>query len=187
MVWVMAVLPLAFPTYLSAYIYVELLDASGPLQTSVRALSPDALFPEIRSSGGAIAIFSIVLFPYVYLPARVAFARQSADVIEVARTLGTGSLLASRPPRTSAANGVRWMSWTVHSTGVVTWSLVARSDSMASTSKAQSAATVAASMRTWRRYAVVAGTVSRVVARDGRSGMVVPFYSAGGPGTWPLI
>jgi hypothetical protein len=28
-----AVLPLAFPTYLSAYIYVELLDASGPVQT----------------------------------------------------------------------------------------------------------------------------------------------------------
>jgi iron(III) transport system permease protein len=91
-----AVLPLAFPTYLSAYIYVELLDASGPVQTAVRALSPDARFPEIRSAGGAIAIFSIVLFPYVYLPARVAFARQSADFIEVARTLGTGRFEAFR-------------------------------------------------------------------------------------------
>ena len=91
-----AVLPLAFPTYLSAYIYVELLDASGPVQSAVRALSPDARFPEIRSAGGAIAIFSIVLFPYVYLPARVAFARQSADFIEVARTLGTGRLEAFR-------------------------------------------------------------------------------------------
>jgi iron(III) transport system permease protein len=85
-----AVLPLAFPTYLSAYIYVELLDASSPAQTWLRALSPDARLPEIRSAGGAIAIFSIVLFPYVYLPARVAFARQSAEFIEVARTLGTG-------------------------------------------------------------------------------------------------
>lgn len=86
-----AVLPLAFPTYLSAYVYVELLDASGPVQTSFRAVfSPDFRLPEIRSAGGAIAIFSIVLFPYVYLPARVAFARQSAEFIEVARTLGTG-------------------------------------------------------------------------------------------------
>jgi iron(III) transport system permease protein len=86
-----AVLPLAFPTYLSAYIYVELLDASGPVQTWARAgISPDFRLPEIRSAGGAIAIFSIVLFPYVYLPARVAFARQSAEFIEVARTLGTG-------------------------------------------------------------------------------------------------
>ncbi|MFW6076721.1 MAG: ABC transporter permease [Hyphomicrobiales bacterium] len=86
-----AVLPLAFPTYLSAYIYVELLDASGPLQAWGRAgLSPDFRLPEIRSAGGAIAIFALVLFPYVYLPARVAFARQSADFVEVARTLGTG-------------------------------------------------------------------------------------------------
>lgn len=91
-----AVLPLAFPTYLSAYVYVELLDASGPVQTAIRALSPDARLPEIRSAGGAIAIFSIVLFPYVYLPARVAFARQSADYIEVARTLGTGRFEAFR-------------------------------------------------------------------------------------------
>jgi iron(III) transport system permease protein len=92
-----AVLPLAFPTYLSAYIYVELLDASGPVQTlAVRAMSPDFRLPEIRSAGGAIAIFSIVLFPYVYLPARVAFARQSADFIEVARTLGTGRFEAFR-------------------------------------------------------------------------------------------
>jgi len=86
-----AVLPLAFPTYLSAYIYVELLDASGPLQTWARSgLSPDFRLPEIRSASGAVAIFSLVLFPYVYLPARVAFARQSADFVEVARTLGTG-------------------------------------------------------------------------------------------------
>jgi iron(III) transport system permease protein len=92
-----AVLPLAFPTYLSAYIYVELLDASGPLQTWGRAaLSPDFRLPEIRSTGGAIAIFALVLFPYVYLPARVAFARQSADFIEVARTLGTGRFEAFR-------------------------------------------------------------------------------------------
>ena len=90
-----AVLPLAFPTYLSAYIYVELLDAAGPLQTWGRAgLGPDFRLPEIRSAGGAVAIFSLVLFPYVYLPARVAFARQSAEFLEVARTLGTGRLEA---------------------------------------------------------------------------------------------
>jgi len=92
-----AVLPLAFPTYLSAYIYVEILDASGPLQTWARAaLSPDFRLPEIRSASGAILVFSLVLFPYVYLPARVAFARQSAEFVEVARTLGTGRFEAFR-------------------------------------------------------------------------------------------
>jgi iron(III) transport system permease protein len=90
-----AVLPLAFPTYLSAYIYVELLDASGPVQTLARTgISPDFRLPEIRSASGAVAVFALVLFPYVYLPVRVAFARQSADLIEVARTLGTGRLEA---------------------------------------------------------------------------------------------
>lgn len=92
-----AVLPLAFPTYLSAYIYVELLDASGPVQTWARAgLSADFRLPEIRSAGGAILVFALVLFPYVYLPARVAFARQSAEFVEVARTLGTGRFEAFR-------------------------------------------------------------------------------------------
>jgi iron(III) transport system permease protein len=90
-----AVLPLAFPTYLSAYIFVEILDASGPVQRLAREVfSADFRLPEIRSTGGAIAIFSLVLFPYVYLPARVAFARQSANLVEVARTLGTGRLEA---------------------------------------------------------------------------------------------
>ena len=92
-----AVLPLAFPTYLSAYIYVELLDAAGPVQTWARgSFAPGFRLPEIRSAGGAIAVFSLVLFPYVYLPARVAFARQSAEFVEVARTLGTGRFEAFR-------------------------------------------------------------------------------------------
>jgi iron(III) transport system permease protein len=90
-----AVLPLAFPTYLGAYIYVELLDAAGPVQRLAReAFAADFRLPEIRSPGGAVAIFSLVLFPYVYLPARVAFARQSANFVEVARTLGAGRLEA---------------------------------------------------------------------------------------------
>lgn len=90
-----AVLPLAFPTYLSAYIFVEILDASGPVQRLARdVFAADFRLPEIRSAGGAVAIFSLVLFPYVYLPARVAFGRQSANLVEVSRTLGSGRLEA---------------------------------------------------------------------------------------------
>lgn len=87
------VLPLAMPTYIVAYAYAELLDYAGPVQSAVRAAfgfkgPSDYIFPDIRSLGGAIAVFSAVLYPYVYLTARASFVQQSVCVLEVARTLG---------------------------------------------------------------------------------------------------
>ena len=87
------VLPLAVPTYIVAYCYVELLDYAGPLQTGLRAFfgwqgAGDYWFPQVRSLPGAVLIFSAVLYPYVYLTARASFAQQSVCVLEVARTLG---------------------------------------------------------------------------------------------------
>jgi iron(III) transport system permease protein len=91
------VLPLAMPTYIVAYAYVELLDYSGPVQGLLRALTGwhsarDYWFPDIRSTGGAILILASVLYPYVYLSARASFVQQSVCVLEVARTLGRTSL-----------------------------------------------------------------------------------------------
>ncbi len=91
------VLPLAIPTYIVAYAYVELLDYAGPVQTQLRSVfafkSPaDYYFPDIRSAGGAVFIFSAVLYPYVYLAARASFVQQSVCVLEVARTLGRTAL-----------------------------------------------------------------------------------------------
>ena len=91
------VLPLAIPTYILAFAYVELLDYAGPVQSALRAAfgwsSPRAYwFPEIRSLGGAVFVLSMALFPYVYLSARASFVQQSVCVLEVARTLGRTSL-----------------------------------------------------------------------------------------------
>ena len=44
--------------------------------------------PEIRSTGGAIAVLTAVLYPYVYALGRSAFLEQSRETIEAARTLG---------------------------------------------------------------------------------------------------
>jgi iron(III) transport system permease protein len=90
------VLPLAVPTYIVAYCYVELLDFSGPVQRLLRALFgwhtvKDYWFPDVRSMGGAIIMLSAVLYPYVYLTARASFVQQSVCVLEVARTLGQTS------------------------------------------------------------------------------------------------
>jgi iron(III) transport system permease protein len=87
------VLPLAIPTYIVAYCYVDLLDYAGPVQSALRAgfgfATPrDYWFPDIRSLGGAVFIFSVVLYPYVYLAARATFVQQSVCALEVARTLG---------------------------------------------------------------------------------------------------
>ena len=87
-------LPLAVPTYIVAYAYLDLLHPLGPFQTLVRAAlghdSPRAFrLPDIRSMTGAILLLSLVLYPYVYLPTRAMFMTQAANLVEVARTLGT--------------------------------------------------------------------------------------------------
>ena len=48
----------------------------------------DYWFPEVRSLGGAVAMLSLVLYPYVYLLTRTAFLEQSAYAVDVSRTLG---------------------------------------------------------------------------------------------------
>lgn len=86
-------LPLAIPTYIAAYIYTDLLDAAGPVQSALRAMfgwqaGGDYWFPPVRSLGGAILIIGVVVYPYVYLAARALFKTQSASFAESAYTLG---------------------------------------------------------------------------------------------------
>ena len=98
--WALA-LPLAFPTYIVAYVYVDLFDAFGPVQNALLALTgwrPTAgsWYPNIRSLPGAIFVFSLVLYPYVFLAARAMFQTQSACLFEVARTLGATRFMLAR-------------------------------------------------------------------------------------------
>ena len=89
--WALLV-PLAIPTYIVAYVYVDLLEFSGPVLTFLRdSLGlPTAAgwLPRIRSLPGAVFVLALVLYPYVFLSARAAFLQQSFCVFEVARTLG---------------------------------------------------------------------------------------------------
>lgn len=88
-------LPLAIPAYLLAYTYTELLDYYGPVQSWLRSTFgwetiQDYWFPPVRSLGGAIIMLFLVLYPYVYLIARVAFLEQSVRTLEASRSLGRG-------------------------------------------------------------------------------------------------
>ena len=91
----MLLLPLAVPTYIVAYAYIDLLHPLGPLQGALRWLlgvdSPrDWRLPDLRSLPLAIVLIGLVLYPYVYLPMRALFSTQSAGLIEAGRSLGLG-------------------------------------------------------------------------------------------------
>lgn len=85
-------LPLALPAYVMAYVYTDLLQFVGPVQSSLRAWfgwqRGDYWFPEIRSLGGAAAMFVCALYPYVYLIVRTAFLERGVTTFEAARSLG---------------------------------------------------------------------------------------------------
>lgn len=91
--WALA-LPLAVPAYVVAYAYSDFFQFQGPVQSSLRAFTGwgpgDYRFPDIRSLGGAIVVFSVVLYPYVYLLARAAFLDQSRNLLNAGRLLGAG-------------------------------------------------------------------------------------------------
>jgi iron(III) transport system permease protein len=87
------VLPLAFPTYLAAFVAVDLLDFFGPFQSAYRAVTgartmADYRFPDIRTLGGAVIVLGLVLSPYVYLGCRIVFSRSGRSIIDAARLLG---------------------------------------------------------------------------------------------------
>ncbi|MBL8372161.1 MAG: iron ABC transporter permease [Burkholderiaceae bacterium] len=83
-------LPLAMPAYVVAYAYTDFLQFSGPLQTGLRAQFgwEGRLLPEIRSIGGAAWVFTVSLYPYVYLLTRTALSERAAQLMEAARLLG---------------------------------------------------------------------------------------------------
>jgi iron(III) transport system permease protein len=72
------VLPMAMPAYVLVFVLLGQYDAAA---LGLR-------LPELRSTGGTIAVLTLVLYPYVYLLARSAFLGQSRQALEAARTLG---------------------------------------------------------------------------------------------------
>ncbi len=91
-------LPLASPAYIVAYVYTDLLEVSGPVQTTLRSWLSlginDLQFPPIRNLTGAAVLLSLVLYPYIYLLCRNSFAGRSGVQFDAARVLGHGPFSA---------------------------------------------------------------------------------------------
>lgn len=86
-------LPFAVPAYVLAYVYTDLLEYAGPVQSALRdwfnwQSKREYYFPAIRSLGGAASMLILVLYPYVYLLARSAFVEQSSSMLEAVQVLG---------------------------------------------------------------------------------------------------
>jgi iron(III) transport system permease protein len=84
------VLPLAVPPYIAAYTYSNMLSYTGVVQTTLRtqgiALPPEIF--DVMSMRGAVFIFTMFLYPYVYMITRSYLERQSGSYVENARLLG---------------------------------------------------------------------------------------------------
>ncbi len=80
------VLPMAMPAYVLVFVALGQYGLASPLQSN---LFGDGLrIPGLRTLGGAIAILTGVLYPYVYVLGRSAFLGQSRAALEAARCLG---------------------------------------------------------------------------------------------------
>lgn len=83
-------LPLAMPAYVVAYAYTDFLQFGGPLQMALRGGLglQGRLWPDVRNVWGAALVFTLALYPYVYLLARTALVERAAGLMEAARLLG---------------------------------------------------------------------------------------------------
>ncbi|QOY37777.1 ABC transporter permease [Anaerobacillus isosaccharinicus] len=88
------ILPLAIPAYIGAYTYQGILNYSGTIQSTLRNtfdihVTSQKLF-NIMNIPGAIFIFTIFLYPYVYVITKGFLENQSSSMFENARLLGGG-------------------------------------------------------------------------------------------------
>lgn len=81
-------LPLALPAYVTAFVWIGLLDFTGSLAGWLRESWDITWTPPIRSRGGVILVMILALYPYVYLTARTAFQGQGRRLLEAAQSLG---------------------------------------------------------------------------------------------------
>lgn len=88
-------LPLAIPPYIATYIYSHMLGYTGIIQSFFRNqlnISVDPTLFTYSSMQMGIFVFTITLFPYVYITAKGFMQKYLGNYLETARTLQRGHL-----------------------------------------------------------------------------------------------
>lgn len=94
---VLLLLPLVFPGYVLAFIYLGLFDYTGPIQSAARQWFNLDLSGTLGSPLPGVAfVLTLSLFPYVYMLARTGFSSQGRRAFEVASSCQMAPLTAFR-------------------------------------------------------------------------------------------
>lgn len=78
------ILPLAIPSYITAYAYAGVFDYGGVIEKLFH------LKIDVMNHFGLIFVLSVSLYPYVYVASRAFFLNQSSSIIEASKLLGAG-------------------------------------------------------------------------------------------------
>ncbi len=85
------ILPLALPSYIAAYVYADMFSYTGTFARALRLMGITQLV-DVMSMAGAILIFGLTLYPYVYLMVKSSLQKQSRIYLDNARLLHAGPL-----------------------------------------------------------------------------------------------
>lgn len=80
-------LPMAVPAYVFAFVFLGLMDFSGPIQWGLRTWFDIKPF-DVRSVWTVCIVLTLALYPYVYVMAKAGFRTQGQRSLEAARILG---------------------------------------------------------------------------------------------------
>lgn len=87
------ILPLSIPPFIGAYTYHGIINYTGIIQKTLRNqfdVTVDPNLFNIMTIPGAVFIYTLFLYPYVYTITRIFLSQQTASLIESARMLGKG-------------------------------------------------------------------------------------------------
>mgnify|MGYP001440413636 FL=1 len=88
-------LPLAIPSYIMAFTYIDILSFTGPIQSFLRNNFPwlatyfNIDYLQIETLG---ILLGLALYPYVYTAARVAFSLLGSNYIDLSKSLGLSTI-----------------------------------------------------------------------------------------------
>ena len=91
--WIL-ILPMTIPTYIAAYSYYDILEIFNPFFNWTRkniGTKETIMIENTLIYLVVIALFSFVLYPYIYLSARASLVIQGNRLVEAANTLGTST------------------------------------------------------------------------------------------------
>jgi iron(III) transport system permease protein len=88
---ILLIIPLALPTYVYGYLYAEMTSVTGSFYVFFDTLGMNPVQLAMMNMRGAIFLFALSLYPYVYLASRAFLSRQPQSILVAARSLGMGA------------------------------------------------------------------------------------------------